>query len=67
MFKDELASMEVSRFTYVPALSHEDTDEEKTQKNSSPDPSVSGVRRTLIEIRLVYLVGRVCIVSVSRS
>ena len=48
--------MEVRRFTYVPALSHEDTDEEKTQEDSSPDPSVRGVRRTLIEIRLVYLV-----------
>ena len=48
--------MEFRRFTYVPALSQEDADEEKTQKNSGPDPSVCGVRRTFIEIRLVHLV-----------
>lgn len=46
------------RCTYVPALSHEDTDEEETQENTSGGPSVSGVGRTFIEIGLVYLVER---------
>ena len=46
------------RCTYVPALSHEDTDEEETQESTSRGPSVSGVGRTFIEIGLVYLVER---------
>lgn len=44
------------RITYIPTLSHENTNEEKTQQNPSPGPSVGGERSTLIEIRLVYLV-----------
>ena len=51
------------RCTYVPALSHEDTDEEETQESSSRGPSVSSVGRTLIEIGLIYLVERASSVS----
>lgn len=46
------------KLTNVPALGHEDTDEEKSKKNTSSNPSISGVGRTFIEIGLVDLVER---------
>ena len=56
--KDRHVSMVQRRCTYVPALSHENTNEEETQESTSGGPSVSGVGRTFIEIGLVYLVER---------
>ena len=46
------------RHTYVPTLGHEDADEEKSKENTSPNPSISGVGGTFIQIGLVYLVER---------
>ena len=57
MTKQQRSSGVRRQLTYVPTLGHEDTDEEKSKKNTSPDPSISGVWRTLIEIGLVYLVA----------
>ena len=51
--------MILRRLTYVPALGHENTDKEKGKKNTSANPSVSGIGRTFIEIGLVYLVDHV--------
>ncbi len=51
------------RLTNVPALGHEDTHEEKTKKDTSPNPSISGVRRTFVKIGLIYLMERAQSVS----
>lgn len=53
--------------TYVPTLGHEDADEEKSKKNTSPDPSISGERRTFIEVGLVCLVERAQSASLNRQ
>ena len=55
------------RLTNVPALGHEDTDEEKSKKDTSPNPSISGVRRTFVKIGLIYLVERAQSVSLDRE
>ena len=55
------------RLTYVPTLGHENADKEKGEKNTSPNPSVSGVGRTFIEIGLVYLVDHVQSASLDRA
>ena len=55
------------RYTYVPTLGHEDTYEEKSKKNSSPNPSVSGVWRTFVEVGLVYLVNGAQSASLDRT
>ena len=56
-----------SRLTDVPALGHEDTDEEKSKKDTSPNPSIGGVRRTFVKIGLIYLVERAQSVSLDRE
>lgn len=56
--KDRGVNMTSRRLTYVPTLGHEDTDEEKGKENTSPNPSISGIGRTFIEIGLVYLADR---------
>ena len=55
------------RLTYVPTLGHENADKEKGKKNTSPNPSVSGIGRTFIEIGLVYLVDHVQSASLDRA
>lgn len=55
------------KLTYVPTLGHEDTDEEKSEKNTRPNPSISGVGRTFIEIGLINLVERLHSASLDRE
>ena len=55
------------RLTYVPALGHENADKEKGKKNTSPNPSVSGIGRTFVEIGLIYLVDHVQSASLDRA
>ena len=61
--KDQTCQYGSRRLTYVPTLRHEDTDEEKSKKKPSSDPSISGVGRTFVEIGLVYLVEGVPLAS----
>lgn len=50
--------------TYVPALSHDDTEEEGYEQGAGEGPSVGNIRCGLIKVRLVELSQRlVCTIE----